>query len=48
MYVVGETTGDMNFVFEQADGNKPIDLKLAYMIGKPPRTVITDQTIVDH
>jgi phosphoribosylformylglycinamidine synthase len=48
MYVVGETTGDMNFVFEQADGNKPIDLKLAYMIGKPPRTVITDQTIVEH
>jgi len=48
MYVVGETTGDMNFVFEQADGEKPIDLKLEYMIGKPPRTVITDQTIEEH
>ncbi|MDR3652687.1 MAG: phosphoribosylformylglycinamidine synthase [Paludibacter sp.] len=45
MYVVGETTGDMNFVFEQADGEKPIDLKLNYMIGKPPRTVVTDSTI---
>ncbi|MEI8085845.1 MAG: phosphoribosylformylglycinamidine synthase [Paludibacter sp.] len=45
MYVVGETTGDMQFVFEQADGEKPIDLKLNYMIGKPPRTVITDNTI---
>jgi len=48
MYVVGETTGDMNFVFEQADGQKPIDLKLNYLIGKPPRTVITDQTIEEH
>jgi phosphoribosylformylglycinamidine synthase len=48
MYVVGETTGDMNFVFEQANGEKPIDLKLNYMIGKPPRTVITDQTIEEH
>jgi len=48
MYVVGETTGDMNFVFEQGDGEKPIDLKLEYMIGKPPRTVITDQTIEEH
>ena len=48
MYVVGETTGDMNFVFEQANGEKPIDLKLSYMIGKPPRTVITDSTIEEH
>jgi len=45
MYVVGETTGDMQFVFEQADGQCPINLKLDYMIGKPPRTVITDNTI---
>jgi len=45
MYVVGETTGDMKFVFEQADGQKPIDLRLDYMIGKPPRTIMTDSTI---
>ena len=45
MYVVGETTGDMQFVFEQADGQRPIDLKLEYMIGKPPRTIMTDSTI---
>lgn len=44
-YVVGETTGDMEFVFEQKDGEKPIDLKLEYFFGKPPRTVITDNTI---
>lgn len=45
MYVVGETTGDKQFVFKQSDGQCPIDLKLEYMIGKPPRTVITDNTI---
>lgn len=45
MYVVGETTGDMQFTFQQADGQCPIDLRLDYMIGKPPRTVITDNTI---
>lgn len=47
MYVVGETTGDMDFVFEQADGQCPIDLKLEYMFGKPPKTVITDNSIVE-
>ena len=45
MYVVGETTGDMKFVFEQADGEKPIDIKLEYMFGKPPRTIMTDHTV---
>jgi phosphoribosylformylglycinamidine synthase len=45
MYVVGETTGDMNLVFEQADGVKPINLKLEHMFGKSPRTVMTDQSV---
>jgi phosphoribosylformylglycinamidine synthase len=45
MYVVGETTDDMKFVFEQADGVKPIDIKLEYMFGKPPRTVMNDKTV---
>ncbi|MGM9760171.1 MAG: phosphoribosylformylglycinamidine synthase [Parabacteroides sp.] len=45
MYVVGETTDDMKFVFEQPDGVKPIDIKLEYMFGKPPRTVMTDHTV---
>ncbi|MCD7916526.1 MAG: phosphoribosylformylglycinamidine synthase [Tannerellaceae bacterium] len=48
MYVVGETTGDMEFVFEQADGKKPIDIKLEYMFGKPPKTVMTDHTIKEN
>jgi len=45
MYVVGETTNDMKLVFKQADGEKPIDLKLEYMFGKPPRTVMVDHTV---
>lgn len=45
MYVIGEATGDMQFVFEQADGQKPIDLQLEYMFGKSPKTVMIDQTI---
>ena len=45
MYVVGETTGDHQFVFEQADGQCPMNLKMDYLIGKPPRTIITDTTL---
>lgn len=45
MYVVGETTGDMHFSFEQADGLKPIDLQLEHMFGKSPQTVMEDQTV---
>ncbi|MDR3060741.1 MAG: phosphoribosylformylglycinamidine synthase, partial [Dysgonamonadaceae bacterium] len=45
MYVVGETTGDMQFIFEQKDGQRPLDLQLADFFGKPPRTVMNDQTI---
>ena len=37
----------MKFVYEQADGVKPIDIKLEYMFGKPPRTVMTDHTVTE-
>ncbi|MGL4293913.1 MAG: phosphoribosylformylglycinamidine synthase, partial [Bacteroidales bacterium] len=47
-YVVGETTNDMKFVFEQADGQRPIDLKLEDMFGKAPRTVMTDHTVAEN
>ena len=43
-YVVGETTGDDRFVFEQADGVKPIDLGMKDMFGSSPKTVMTDCT----
>ncbi len=43
MYAVGEVTGDMKFVFEDEDKN-PVDLKLEYLFGKPPKTVMQDTT----
>ncbi|PWD97805.1 phosphoribosylformylglycinamidine synthase [Marinilabilia rubra] len=45
MYVVGETTGDMQFKFEDDKGNAPIDLQLADMFGNPPKTVMNDETV---
>ncbi len=45
LYVVGETTGDDRFVFEQKDGVKPIDLAMADMFGNSPKTIMTDNTV---
>ncbi len=45
MYVVGETTGDHRFVFEQKDGVKPIDLAMEDMFGKAPKTIMHDNTV---
>lgn len=45
MYVVGETTGDMQFVFAQRDGTSPIDLRLEDMFGNPPRTLMEDTNL---
>ncbi len=47
MYVVGETTGDHRFVFEQPDGVKPIDLAMTDMFGSSPKTTLTDSTVVN-
>jgi phosphoribosylformylglycinamidine synthase len=48
MYVVGETTGDAHFAFEQADGVRPFDLDVAQMFGHSPKTVMTDRTVERH
>ena len=45
-YVVGETTGDDRFVFEQKNGVKPINLAMADMFGNSPKTVMNDSTVV--
>ncbi|MBO4994996.1 MAG: phosphoribosylformylglycinamidine synthase [Muribaculaceae bacterium] len=45
LYVVGETTADERFVFQQANGVKPIDLALADMFGNSPKTVMNDVTV---
>ncbi len=44
-YVVGETTDDARFVFEQKDGVKPIDLAMADMFGNSPKTIMRDNTV---
>ena len=45
LYVVGETTGDAHFAFEQADGVRPFDLDVADMFGHSPKTVMRDTTV---
>ncbi len=45
LYVVGETTGDAHFAFEQADGVRPFDLDVAQMFGHSPKTVMRDNTV---
>ncbi|MDR1810604.1 MAG: phosphoribosylformylglycinamidine synthase, partial [Prevotella sp.] len=47
-YLIGDTTGDMRFVFEQADGKRPIDMALEDFFGKAPRTVMTDETVDEY
>ncbi|MEY2705698.1 MAG: hypothetical protein RL407_1760 [Bacteroidota bacterium] len=42
-YVVGETTGDMHFKFENKNtGEKPVDWNLSYMFGSSPKTILED------
>lgn len=45
MYVVGETTGDGRFAFEQADGVRPFDLAVDQMFGSSPKTYMEDVTV---
>ncbi len=45
-YVAGRITGDMNFSFANpVTGDAPINLPLKYFFGKPPRTVMQDETV---
>ncbi len=48
MYVVGETTGDARFAFEQADGVRPFDLAVDQMFGSSPKTYMVDKTVERH
>ena len=48
MYVVGETTGDAHFSFEQGDGVRPFDLDVAQMFGHSPKTIMRDVTVERH
>ena len=48
MYVVGETTGDARFAFEQPDGRRPFDLAVSQMFGSSPKTIMRDNTVKRH
>jgi phosphoribosylformylglycinamidine synthase len=46
VYIIGKVTGNHRFVFlNEENGEKPMDLDLADMFGKPPRTVMVDRTV---
>lgn len=48
MYVVGETTGDHHFAFQQKDGVRPFDLGIDQMFGSSPKTYMIDKTVERH
>jgi len=46
MYVVGEVSGDLRFtVVSAASGEKPVDLALADLFGRSPKTILNDRTL---
>ncbi len=46
MYVIGETTNDMQFTFQKNEtGEKPINWKLEHMFGSPPKTIMNDKRV---
>ena len=47
-YVVGETTGDQHFKFEnKVSGENPIDWNLSHMFGSSPKTILEDKTVAN-
>ncbi|MDN5199860.1 phosphoribosylformylglycinamidine synthase [Fulvivirgaceae bacterium BMA10] len=49
LYIVGETTGDQHFKFEdKKNGANPIDWSLEHMFGKPPKTILEDKNTVQN
>jgi phosphoribosylformylglycinamidine synthase len=45
LYIVGKTTGDHILSFINKEGEKPMNLELAYLFGKPPKTILEDKLI---
>lgn len=45
IYIIGEITGDMQFtLINPATGETPLDLELESLFGKPPRTIMLDNS----
>lgn len=45
MYVVGEITGNKRIIFEEDNGNTPVDLTVECLFGSSPDTEIKDNTV---
>lgn len=46
IYVIGEVTGDHQFtLINPVTGEKPVDIKLESLFGKPPKTIMNDVTV---
>jgi phosphoribosylformylglycinamidine synthase len=46
VYIIGEVTGDHQFtLINPVSGEKPVDIKLESLFGKPPKTVMNDITV---
>jgi phosphoribosylformylglycinamidine synthase len=46
IYIIGEVTGDHQFTFyNPVTGERPIDLKIEDFFGKPPRTIMRDNSL---
>lgn len=48
LYVVGEVKGNHKLIFEGDDNRKPFNLKLQYLFGCTPKTVIEDRRMDQH
>lgn len=46
IYLIGEVTGDHQFtLFNPVTGEKPIDIRLESLFGKPPKTMMKDESV---
>lgn len=45
MYIIGEVTENMQFVFEKKNGTRPLDMHLNDFFGELPRIIINDITV---
>jgi phosphoribosylformylglycinamidine synthase len=48
IYKVGDVTDTKRLVFQDEEGSCPVDISLEVLFGKPPKTVLEDETTEDH
>ncbi len=47
LYVIGEVKGNHKLVFESREGEKPFNMKLQYLFGCTPKTVLDDKRMAN-